>query len=126
MTYSKADVEALLDIALKARQNLKSGCHHPGEWLTKGICGICLRVVDKRQAGLYGKYHVERTDGQSASGAKHDGCQYFVLDVTHDPHALEALKAYADSCEKQYPSLAQDLRVLAYSPPNQIPNFGEK
>lgn len=59
--------------------------------------------------GLYGKYRVERVDGSSGPGGKHEGCDYFVLDLTHDHHAKAALKAYADSCRADYPLLAADL-----------------
>jgi hypothetical protein len=58
------------------------------------------------------EFRVERTDGSSAPGEKHDGCEYFILDVTHDPHALPALEAYAASCERDYPLLARDLRLM--------------
>jgi hypothetical protein len=68
---------------------------------------------DKRQQGLIGKFKVTRVDGTDAPGAKHDGCRYFVLDVTHDPHAIPALKAYASSCRSEYPALAADLDVLS-------------
>lgn len=61
--------------------------------------------------GLYNKFRVERTDGSDAPGGRHDSCEYFVLDLTHDPHALPALRAYADSCAKDYPMLAADLRA---------------
>lgn len=61
--------------------------------------------------GLYRKFHVERTDGKSAPGEKHDGCEYFVLDVTHDKFARAALAAYADACEAEYPLLARDIRA---------------
>ena len=62
--------------------------------------------------GLYGKYSiVERADGLSGPGQKHDGCQYFVLDVTHDPFAMAALEAYAEFCENDYPLLATDIRA---------------
>lgn len=107
--YTKADVEALLDIAVKAREHLQPDCSHPPEWRTRGICGICLRVADKREAGIYNKFYVERTDGQSAPGAKHDGCDYFVLDLTHDEFAPEALAAYAAECRTKYPQLSTDL-----------------
>ena len=40
-----------------------------------------------RERGLYEKFAVERTDGKSKIGEKHEGCEYFVLDLTHDPHA---------------------------------------
>jgi hypothetical protein len=36
-----------------------------------------------------------------------------VLDVTHDPHAALALRAYAMSCLKDYPLLADDVAKLA-------------
>lgn len=66
-----------------------------------------------RTRGLYEKFHVERTDGKSDTGEKHDGCEYYVLDLDHDPHAAPALEAYATSCEKEYPALAADLRYKA-------------
>lgn len=69
--------------------------------------------MDKHSVGLYEKFRVERTDGKSAPGEKHSGCRYFVLDLDHDPHAAPALKAYAESCESEYPNLAADLRRIA-------------
>jgi hypothetical protein len=63
-----------------------------------------------KSRGLFAKYHVERVSDPTG---KHDGCPYFVLDVRHDPHALAALVAYADSCDSDYPMLAADLRRLA-------------
>ena len=72
-----------------------------------------INMIDKRSTGLYAKFTVTRTDGKSAPGEKHDGCEYFVLDVTHDKHAHAALKAYADSCEGEYPLLARDVCIQA-------------
>ncbi|MCR4341898.1 MAG: hypothetical protein NUW01_18635 [Gemmatimonadaceae bacterium] len=67
--------------------------------------------------GLYNKFkNIERTDGQSGPGGKHEHCDYFVLDVTHDKHAGPALLAYAESCKAEYPLLAQDLLKIAASP----------
>lgn len=66
-----------------------------------------------KSRGLYCKFEVTRTDGASSRGRKHDGCYYFVLDTDHDPHAVAALRAYADSCEADYPLLAADVRQLA-------------
>lgn len=62
--------------------------------------------------GLYRKFKVERTDGKSAPGEKHDGCEYFVLDMDHDKHAHAAIVAYVQSLENtgEYPGLAADLR----------------
>jgi hypothetical protein len=61
--------------------------------------------------GLYNKFAIRRTDGESASGRKHDGCDYFVLDITHDPLALPAIEAYAAAAEAGGRiALARDLR----------------
>jgi hypothetical protein len=59
--------------------------------------------------GLYNKFIVTRTDGTSAEGLKHYGCQYFVLDLDHDKHAMAAIRAYAKSCKRDYPELSKDL-----------------
>jgi hypothetical protein len=66
-----------------------------------------------KSRGLYEKFKVERTDGSSAPGGKHDGCGYFVLDASCDPHAIPALLAYAESCKPEYPALAKDLIAMA-------------
>lgn len=66
-----------------------------------------------KSRGLYNKFNVTRTDGSSEPGGKHDGCEYFVLDITHDPHAKAALLAYAESCKTDYPLLSHDLRATA-------------
>lgn len=65
------------------------------------------------EKGIYKKFVVTRTDGQSAPGEKHHGCQYFVLDLTHDPNARIAAIAYADACEADGEiALSEDLRAL--------------
>lgn len=69
--------------------------------------------MSDRNKGLYNKFKVERTDGKSAPGEKHHGCEYFVLDLTHDPYALAAIRAYAEECRKEYPFLADDLLDMA-------------
>jgi hypothetical protein len=63
--------------------------------------------MDDKKRGLYGKFNVERADGS----AKHNDCDYFVLDLTHAPFSLVALGAYADACEGEYPVLSADLRA---------------
>ena len=66
--------------------------------------------------GLIGKFTVTRNDGKSAAGEKHDGCSYFSLDLTHDPHAKPALAAYAKSARKVgYTALADDLDGIVKS-----------
>ncbi len=67
--------------------------------------------ADDRTQGWYRKFHVERTDGRSAPGQKHDGCDYFVLDLTHDPYSVPALKRYAQACRSMFPSLATDIEA---------------
>lgn len=61
------------------------------------------------QQGLFRKFEVNRVDGSDALGGKHHGCEYFVLDVTHDVHAPAALRAYAESCKSTHPKLSVDL-----------------
>ncbi len=56
--------------------------------------------------GLYRKYRVEKVDDPTG---KHDKCFHFVLDLTHDPYAIPAIRAYADACRGRYPLLAKDL-----------------
>lgn len=74
-----------------------------------------------RNIGLYEKFKVERTDGSSAPGGKHEGCQYFTLDLTHDPHAVAALTAYRDSCRADFPKLAADLTAQLFDMRQSIP-----
>lgn len=62
-----------------------------------------------RTRGFYDKFRIERTDGASAHGMKHEGCEYFILDLTHDPFVWPTLRAYADVCYEEYPLLAADL-----------------
>lgn len=67
----------------------------------------------KKWRGLFKKFIVVRTDGTSAPGKKHEACEYFVLDMNHDPFAAPALRAYADACEKRFPILARELKAKA-------------
>lgn len=67
-----------------------------------------------RNRGIFHKFNVARTDGSSEPGGKHESCFYFVLDCDHDPHAIPAILAYAESCERDgYEELAADLRTIA-------------
>jgi hypothetical protein len=77
--------------------------------------------VSNKYRGLYEKYTVRRNDGESAPCGVHHGCEYFVLDLTHDKHAKAALAAYAESCAAEYPQLAEDLREKVVTAP-----FGPK
>lgn len=61
--------------------------------------------MSDREKGLYKKYEVRRIDGKE----KHDGCEYFVLDMVHDKFSVPALSAYAHACKQEYPELAKDL-----------------
>jgi hypothetical protein len=75
-------------------------------------------MMNDKTRGLYHKFNVERTDGSSAPGGKHHGCEYFVLDLTHDKHAKAALHAYARSCLREYPALADDLLATIEAMPS--------
>lgn len=65
--------------------------------------------------GLYHKYYVERTDGSSSNGKKHEYCKYFVIDMTHDKFAADALLAYSIACKDKFPVLSNELREFAES-----------
>jgi len=63
--------------------------------------------------GLHGKFIVRRTDGRDEPGGKHDGCFYFVLDLTHDEAARSILPALADAYDAHgRHELASDLRTV--------------
>lgn len=66
--------------------------------------------LSNREQGLYDKYYVRRRDLSDRPGGKHDNCQYFVLDLTHDPYALETAHYYSKACEGTHPLLAKDLK----------------
>jgi len=70
-------------------------------------CSLCK---DRTERGLYGKFTVGREDGRDLHGGDRERADYFVLDLTFDPFAIPALRAYADACEGEYPALAADLR----------------
>ena len=73
----------------------------------KKSLGVAGTETAKDEArGLYHKYYVERLNDPTG---KHDGCEYFILDLNHDKHAYAALLAYILSCRKEFPSLADDL-----------------
>lgn len=69
-------------------------------------------MASEATRGLYEKFKtIERTDGRSAPGEKHHGCAYFVLDLNHDEHARDAIRAYAHACFKTHPALAESLKL---------------
>lgn len=59
--------------------------------------------------GLTRKYQVLRHDGRDGAGQKHEGCEYFVLDLTHDVAARVAGAAYAEAVKESNPELYRDL-----------------
>jgi len=72
---------------------------------------VSVQTWPTQSRGLFAKFRVERLT-PSSRGIDHTGCRYFVLDITHDPHALPAALAYANSCESEYPFLAADIRAM--------------
>ena len=68
--------------------------------------------MSDKNRGIYGKYWINRSDRQDLEGRKHHGCRLFVLDLTHDKHAIPAILAYAESCREEYPLLAADLQAV--------------
>lgn len=71
--------------------------------------------MGNKNAGVFRKFIVKRTDGRDGPGQKHHGCAYFVLDLSHDRFAVAAIEAYANVCKTDYPSLSRDLKAwVAY------------
>lgn len=70
-------------------------------------------IPPDKERGIYQKYSVQRVDGSSLPGGKHEGCDYFVLDLTHDAHARAAILAYARSCKLTHPKLSEELTKKA-------------
>lgn len=67
----------------------------------------------EKDRGLYRKYEVRRVEDPAG---KHEQCFYYVLDLVHDPIALEALSVYARIArEHGYESLADDLDNVVHS-----------
>lgn len=62
------------------------------------------------EQGMYLKYYVTRVDGRDGPEDKHYNCNYFVLDLDHDPAAKPAMLAYADAIEATHPLLAAGIR----------------
>ena len=57
----------------------------------------------------FDKYKVQRSDANDQPGCRHHGCEYFVLDITHDPFAVPALRAYAAACKESDPELSESI-----------------
>ena len=68
--------------------------------------------MDDVTRGLYRKYEVKRLHDPTG---KHKNCDYFVLDMKHDPFAIPALQTYERACRKKYPAQAKDLRAYRQS-----------
>lgn len=83
------------------------------------------RSQNEKPKGVYRKFKVTRTDGSHRRGGKHEGCAYFVLDLTHDKFADAALRAYAKACEKEFPELARDLAEILATRPCGCRSVGE-
>lgn len=71
------------------------------------------------EQGMFHKFDIRRTDGSSDPGGKHEHCRYFVLDLDHDKHSVDAMRAYAVSCKQSHPQLSAD--ILA-----QLHTYGEQ
>jgi hypothetical protein len=95
--------------SLERSGGVMSGCQTPPNVAGVGLKGLVTVPVDDRDRGYYQKFLVERLDGSSGKGGKHEGCEYFVLDLNHDEYAIPALEAYAQRCFPAYSKLARDL-----------------
>lgn len=64
---------------------------------------------EDRHHGAYKKFDVRRLGDPEG---KHAACEYFVLDLDHDPYSAKALEAYATACSSEMPALAADIRKM--------------
>ena len=64
--------------------------------------------------GLYHKYNIERVEEGNGEAEAHKHCDFFVLDLTHDVNAIQALEFYRDAMLKVDVKLAADLTHLLY------------
>lgn len=78
-----------------------------------------MSLPTKPGPGVYRKYLVKRLSDREK---KHARCEYFVLDMMHDPFAIDALNAYAEACETTHPELADDLRTKVAAMHGRIAN----
>lgn len=81
--------------------------------------------MNDQTKGIYRKFNVSRVDGRDQPGGDKHGAEYFVLDMTHDPHARAALLAYAVSCRGDYPALSRDLLAKCDGVPGAADQAGE-
>jgi hypothetical protein len=63
-------------------------------------------MTRETSGGFEARFIVRRTDGEPCRAT----ARYIVLDYACDPHAWEALDAYAASIEAKNPQMAADLR----------------
>jgi hypothetical protein len=68
-----------------------------------------IPVEERKKLGILKRFDVYRVDGRDQLGEKHHDCEYFVLDLTHDPFAIPAIRAYADACKEEFGVLAFNL-----------------
>lgn len=62
--------------------------------------------------GYYHKYNVQRVDEGNNEAEVHKDCDFFVLDLTHDVHAVRALDKYREAMVGVDTQLAIDLTII--------------
>jgi len=77
-----------------------------GKFLEDGVAEDFEEALRDEERGLYRKYYVRKLNDPTG---KHKNCFFFVLDLTHDPYAIQAAQTYADACRGRYPILAKEL-----------------
>jgi hypothetical protein len=61
------------------------------------------------ELGAYEKFTVSRKDGRDKPGGDRADAKYFVLDLTYDPFAEDAMFAYAAACRTSHLLLSLDI-----------------
>lgn len=106
-----SDPTVLHDAQIKTVHITAFDCQHCA--CSGDVCCDCGgSKLPKNEQGILPKFIVSRSDGRDAPGEKHEGCFTFTLDIEHDPHAIVALSAYAESIRAENPTLASQLRKV--------------
>lgn len=66
---------------------------------------------DDRKRGLYEKFFVQRNDGRSGVGERHEHCEYFVIDLHHDKHAALAASRLREIVREGIPEARRRFRL---------------
>lgn len=82
-----------------------NGDNYEWDYAAANPTGSVFESVGDHERGLYPKYRVEKLNGKPVG-------EFFALEAT-DPHAVAAVRAYANSCAGEFNPLAVDLWAMS-------------